>query len=27
MKSKLPSEVQVDWWWVDAYTDDTLDFF
>ncbi|MCT6818755.1 MAG: anti-sigma factor C-terminal domain-containing protein, partial [Lysinibacillus fusiformis] len=27
IKSKLPSEVQVDWWWVDAYTDDTLDFF
>ena len=26
IKSKLPSEVQVDWWWVDAYTDDTLDF-
>lgn len=27
IKRKLPSEVQVDWWWVDAYTDDTLDFF
>ncbi|MEA0552774.1 anti sigma factor C-terminal domain-containing protein [Lysinibacillus irui] len=27
IKSKLPTEVQVDWWWVDAYTDDTLDFF
>lgn len=27
IKSKLPSEVQVDWWWVNAYTDDTLDFF
>lgn len=26
IKSKLPPEVQVDWWWVDAYTDDTLDF-
>lgn len=27
IKRKLPSEVQVDWWWVDAYTDDTLDYF
>ncbi|MED4699003.1 anti sigma factor C-terminal domain-containing protein [Lysinibacillus capsici] len=27
IKSKLPSEVQVDWWWVDAYPDATLDFF
>ncbi|KGR85905.1 hypothetical protein CD31_10220 [Lysinibacillus boronitolerans JCM 21713 = 10a = NBRC 103108] len=27
IKSKLPSEVQVVWWWVGAYTDDTLDFF
>jgi len=27
IKSKLPPEVQVDWWWVDTYTDDILDFF
>ena len=26
IKSKLPSDVQVDWWWVDAYTEERMDF-
>lgn len=26
IKSKLPSEVQVNWWWVDAYTNERLNF-
>jgi hypothetical protein len=26
IKSKLPSDVQVVWWWVDAYTGEYLDF-
>lgn len=26
IKSKLPPNVQVVWWWVDAYTDERLDF-
>lgn len=26
IKSKLPSDVQVDWWWVDAFTEEGLNF-
>jgi hypothetical protein len=26
IKSKLPSDVQVVWWWVDAYTGEYLDY-
>lgn len=26
INSKLPTNVQVNWWWVDTYTDDSLDF-
>lgn len=26
IKSKLPIDVQVDWWWVDTFTEDTINF-
>lgn len=26
IKSKLPADVQVVWWWVDAYSEETLDY-